>query len=285
MLGPALKSRQEIISMVLKEPHLSHFMETMAAEGKKNVAALTKESRKYLNEIAADYQEPFISFLYRLLSWLWNNIYDGVVVDREGMVRIRNISRKMPFVIVPCHRSHVDYLLIDYLFYEHHIQLPFIAAGNNMAFGPAGYIFRRCGAFFLRRSFRGNPLYGEVFTQYLKILLKEGLPLEFFIEGGRSRTGKMVMPKYGLLSMVLEAYQEKITEDLAIIPVYIGYDRIIEEKSYLQELGGVPQDAGKNDGYHQKFEGITETLRQSLCQYRRAAVSEIIPGGAGAIPR
>ncbi|MDQ5985322.1 MAG: Glycerol-3-phosphate acyltransferase [Syntrophus sp. SKADARSKE-3] len=245
MLGPVLKSRQEIISMVLKDSHLTHFMEAMAADGKKSVEALTKESRKYLNEIAADYQEPYISFLYRFLTFLWNNIYDGVVVDREGMVRIRNISRKMPFVVVPCHRSHIDYLLIDYLFYEHHIQLPFIAAGNNMAFGPAGFIFRRCGAFFLRRSFRGNPLYGEVFTQYLKILLKEGLPLEFFIEGGRSRTGKMVMPKYGLLSMVLEAYQEKITDDLAIIPVFIGYDRIIEEKSYLQELGGVPKTQEK----------------------------------------
>ncbi len=238
MLGPVLKSRQEIISMVLKDPKLMLFMEEMAAAGKKDYESLMKEARKYLNEITADYEESVISFLYRILNWLWNNIYDGVVVDREGMVRIRNISKKMPFVIIPCHRSHIDYLLIHYLFYEHHIQLPFIAAGTNMAFGPFGYIFRNCGAFFIRRSFRGNAVYGEVFAQYLKRLMKEGLPLEFFIEGGRSRTGKMVMPKYGLLSMVMQAYQEHIMDDLAIIPVYIGYDRVIEEKSYLQELGG-----------------------------------------------
>jgi len=90
----------------------------------------------------------------------------------------------------------------------------------------------------LRRSFRGNRLYSVVFSKYLAILLKEGLPIEFFIEGGRSRTGKMVMPKYGLLSMILQAYQEKYCENLAAIPVYIGYDRVIEEKSYLKELAG-----------------------------------------------
>jgi glycerol-3-phosphate O-acyltransferase len=93
----------------------------------------------------------------------------------------------------------------------------------------------------MRRSFKGNPLYGEVFAKYMKVLLKEGLPLEFFIEGGRSRTGKMVMPKYGLLSMIIQAYQEGACDDLALIPVYIGYDRVIEEKSYLRELGGAPK--------------------------------------------
>ena len=243
MLGPMLKSRREIMGMVLKDPAFEKAVGEMAASGKKDSEGLMKDARRYLNEIAADYEESFISFFYRILTWLWNNIYDGVVIDREGMVRIRNISKKMPFVIIPCHRSHIDYLLIHYLFYENHIQLPFIAAGNNMAFGPFGYIFRNCGAFFLRRSFRGNPLYGEVFTQYIRTLIREGLPLEFFIEGGRSRTGKMVMPKYGLLSMVIDAYQQDTAKDFAAIPVYIGYDRVIEEKSYLQELGGVPKKA------------------------------------------
>jgi len=245
LLGPVLKARQEIISMVLQDTKLLQYIQQEASSGKKDDQALIKEARKYLYEIAADYEDGVISVFYRLLTWLWNNIYDGVVVDREGMARIRNISKKMPFVIIPCHRSHIDYLLIHYLFYDNHIQLPFIAAGTNMAFGPFGYIFRKCGAFFLRRSFRGNRLYGEVFTCYIRTLLQEGLPLEFFIEGGRSRTGKMIMPKYGLLSMVLQAYQEKATDDLAVIPVYIGYDRIIEEKSYLQELGGVPKTEEK----------------------------------------
>ncbi len=238
IVGPALKSREELIGMVLSDESLKKFIADYAEKEKKDKAKIKKDARRYLYEIAADYSDTFIAMWKKVLTWLWNDIYDGLSVDVEGMAGIRNISKKMPFVIVPCHRSHIDYLLIHYLFYFNNIQLPFIAAGSNLSFFPMGYIFRKSGAFFLRRSFRGNKLYSEVFSKYLATLLKEGLPLEFFIEGGRSRTGKMVMPKYGLLSMMLQAYQEKYCENFAAIPVYIGYDRVIEEKSYLKELSG-----------------------------------------------
>jgi glycerol-3-phosphate O-acyltransferase len=238
VVGPALKSREELIGMVLSDASMRKFIDDYAARENKDKAAVIKEARRDLYEIAADYNETFIEILRKVLNWLWNNIYDGLSVDLEGMAKIRNISKKMPFVIIPCHRSHIDYLLIHYVFYLNNIQLPFIAAGSNMTFGPMGYIFRKSGAFFLRRSFKGDKIYAEVFTKYLAILLKEGLPLEFFIEGGRSRTGKMVMPKYGLLSMIIQAYQEKYCDNFAAIPVYIGYDRVIEEKSYLKELSG-----------------------------------------------
>ena len=248
IVGPLLKSREEIIGMVLRDRGLVTFMEETAAKAKKakrDFNAVRKEARKYLDEIASDYSEIFVEIWDRILNWLWNNIYDGVVVDVEGIAKIRSVSKKMPFVIVPCHRSHIDYLLLSHIFYKHNIQMPFVAAGTNLSFFPMGYIFRKSGAFFLRRSFKGNELYAEVFAKYLKVLLKEGLPLEFFIEGGRSRTGKMVMPKYGILSMIIDAYQEKACEDLAAIPVYIGYDRVIEEKAYLQELGGADKEKEK----------------------------------------
>lgn len=238
IVGPILKSREELISMVLSDEAIRKFITDHAEKEKKDKIKIKKEARRYLYEIAADYSNTMIAIWKRVLNWLWNDIYDGLSVDLEGMTKIRNISKKMPFVIVPCHRSHIDYLLIHYVFYTNNIQLPFIAAGNNLSFFPMGYIFRKSGAFFLRRSFRGNKVYSEVFSKYLAILLKEGLPLEFFIEGGRSRTGKMVVPKYGLLSMVIQAYQEKYCENFAAIPVYIGYDRVIEEKSYLKELSG-----------------------------------------------
>jgi glycerol-3-phosphate O-acyltransferase len=241
VVGPALKSREELIGMVLSDESMKKFIVDYAAKGKKEESTVEKEARRYLYEIAADYNETFVEIWLKLLDWLWNNIYDGLMIDLEGMAKIRNISKKMPFVIIPCHRSHIDYLLFSYVLYKNNIQLPFIAAGNNLSFFPLGYIFRKSGAFFLRRSFKGNEIYAEVFTKYMAILLKEGLPLEFFIEGGRSRTGKMVMPKYGLLSMVIQAYQEKYCDNFAAIPVYIGYDRVIEEKSYLKELAGAPK--------------------------------------------
>ncbi len=248
IVGPLLKSREEIIGMVLRDRGLVSFMSGMASQskkGKRDFAAVQKEAKRYLKEIASDYNEIFVEIWDKVLSWLWNNIYDGVVVDVEGIAKIRQVSKKMPFIIIPCHRSHIDYLLLSYIFYKNNIQMPFVAAGTNLSFFPLGYIFRKSGAFFLRRSFKGNDLYAEVFARYVKVLLKEGLPLEFFIEGGRSRTGKMVMPKYGLLSMILQAFQEKACEDLAVIPVYIGYDRVIEEKAYLKELGGAPKEQEK----------------------------------------
>ncbi|MHB8137536.1 MAG: 1-acyl-sn-glycerol-3-phosphate acyltransferase [Smithellaceae bacterium] len=241
IVGPALKSRAELMGMVLHDPKLNQFMDDYAQKAKKTRDSITKDARRYLYEIAADYRETFIELWVKILHWLWNTVYDGLQIDSEGLAKIRNLSKKMPFVIISCHRSHIDYLLLSYVFFKNHVQMPFIAAGNNMSFFPMGYIFRRSGAFFLRRSFRGNKLYSEVFTTYMAMLLKEGLPLEFFIEGGRSRTGKMVMPKYGLLSMILQAYQEKYCENLAAVPVYIGYDRVIEERSYLSELAGEPK--------------------------------------------
>ncbi len=199
VVGPALKSREELIGMVMHDPNLNRFMDDYAQKTKKDRASVAKDARRYLYEIAADYQETFIEIWLKALTWLWNTVYDGLSIDSEGLAKIRNLSKKMPFVIISCHRSHIDYLLLSYVFFKNNIQMPFIAAGNNLSFFPLGYIFRRSGAFFLRRSFRGNDLYGEVFSKYMATLLHEGLPLEFFIEGGRSRTGKMVMPKYGLV--------------------------------------------------------------------------------------
>ena len=138
IVGPVLKSREEIISMVLNDGNLDHFIEDIAAHGAKSRNSLAKEAEKYIREIAADYNDMFIELWDKFLTWLWNNIYDGVVVDKPGLAKIRNLSKKMPFVIIPCHRSHIDYLLLSYVFYKHNIQMPFVAAGTNLSFWPVG---------------------------------------------------------------------------------------------------------------------------------------------------
>lgn len=241
VVGPALKSKEELIGMVLSDETMKKFITDFAVKSKKDRGVVEREARRYLYEIASDYKETFVGIWIKILTWVWNTVYDGLVIDHEGMAKLRNISKKMPFVIIPCHRSHIDYLLLSYVFFKNNIQMPFIAAGSNLSFFPMGYIFRKSGAFFMRRSFRGNEVYAEVLSKYIAILLQEGLPLEFFIEGGRSRTGKMVIPKYGLLSMIIQAHQDKYCDNFAAIPVYIGYDRVIEEKSYLDELSGAPK--------------------------------------------
>jgi glycerol-3-phosphate O-acyltransferase len=118
------------------------------------------------------------------------------------------------------------------------MSVPHVAAGKNLSFWPMGPLFRSGGAFFLRRSFRGAVLYSKVFAEYIRKLLEEGYNIEQFIEGGRSRTGKLLMPKLGLLSILMNAYKNGACEDMIVVPVYIGYDRILEEKSYMRELEG-----------------------------------------------
>ncbi len=254
-----MKPRKEILQRVLEAPNLGQRIARLVREGQGDEQTLREQARRYLLEITADYRPRWIPVWEKVLSLLWRAIYDDFVVDGEGLAKIREISRQMPFVIIPCHRSHADYLLISYILYRQGIPLPFVAAGDNMDFWPFGYIFRQSGAFFLRRSFQGDDLYTEVFTSYVETLLKERVPLEFFVEGGRSRTGKMVMPKFGMISILIRAYQDKASADLALIPLYIGYDRIIEEDSYCRELQGMAKTQ----------ESLLDVLRHSVIMLRR----------------
>lgn len=226
---------------VLEDPGLRRTVKNLACSGVGNEQALTKKARRYFLEIASGYDEKWLPLWEKILSRLWCTIYDNFVVDQAGLAQIREIACRMPFVIIPCHRSHVDYLIFSYLLYKNNIPLPRVAAGDNMNFWPLGYVFRQSGAFFLRRIFQGNKLYSDVFATYIKHLLKDGVSVEFFLEGGRSRTGKMAAPRYGMVSILVNAYQENVCDDLALIPVSLGYDRLIEENSYMSELRGIPK--------------------------------------------
>ena len=227
-----------MMDIVLAAPGLQRTIARLAGVADGNGQVGRERARKYFLEIASDYNERWLGVWERTLSLLWRAIYDDFVIDQDGIAKIRAITGRMPCVILPCHRSHVDYLILSYIFHQQKIPLPHVAAGDNMNFWPLGYIFRQSGAFFLRRRFQGDDLYAHVFATYVATLLREGVPIEFFLEGGRSRTGKMLTPKYGMISMIMRAYQDKVGDDIALLPVYLGYDRIIEEHSYLSELRG-----------------------------------------------
>jgi glycerol-3-phosphate O-acyltransferase len=146
--------------------------------------------------------------------------------------------REHPVVLVPCHRSHFDYLILTYIFHTNYLSPPHIAAGINLSFWPMGPLFRGAGAYFIRRTFDDNELYKMVFRKYLTFLIREGYTQEFFIEGGRTRTGKMMQPKLGMLSAVVNAFGQGIRRDLYLVPVSIHYGRIPEEEVYKREVAG-----------------------------------------------
>ena len=236
--GPVVKTREELMEITLTDPGLNRFMEHLAETEKKKLPKIKKTAQDYFWEMAADFNVVVVSFMNRMVSWLSHSLFEDVFFDREGFEKVREAGQRGNLIFIPCHKSHIDYLLLNNLMYQHYLHPPRIAAGKNLAFWPLGPLFRGSGAFFIRRRFLGGKLYAEVLYHYLKTLIKTGYSLEFFIEGGRSRTGKLVLPKIGLLNMILRAYYEGATKDLLFVPTFIGYDQVLEEKSYLSELEG-----------------------------------------------
>jgi glycerol-3-phosphate O-acyltransferase len=238
ILGPVMKTRQQLKEKVLKDQEVIQTIEKTASGNVKRLKQIRKKADEIFNEIAADYNITYIQFFYLFLTWLLKKIFQGIDVNAAELAVVREWARKGSLIYVPSHKSHIDYLVLNYVLYGHHMHIPRIAAGQNLAFWPMGHIFRKSGAFFIRRTFQGSSLYPNIFSRYIKELLNEGHPLEFFIEGGRSRSGKLILPKTGFLSILLQAYKEGYSDDLVFVPASITYDRILEEKSYLKELGG-----------------------------------------------
>lgn len=243
ILGPVMKTRQQLKEIVLKDKDVIQAIEKTVSRNKKPLKDIRRMADKIFDEIAADYNVTYVQFFLMALSWLWKRIYQGIDVDMEGLAVVRSWARDGSLIYVPSHKSHIDYLILNHILFEHHMHIPRIAAGQNLAFWPMGHIFRKSGAFFIRRTFKGSSLYPQIFSRYIKQLLSEGHPLEFFIEGGRSRSGKLLLPKTGFLSILLQAYAEGYSKDLVFVPASISYDRILEEKSYLKELGGEKKES------------------------------------------
>ncbi len=236
--GPVLKTREELNESILTGDELQHFMTRYASRTKNTVQQIRKKATGYLDEIAANYNPDLIHVYKMGLKWILNTIFEGITVDQEGLEKVKLAAQRAPLVLIPCHKSHLDYLILSYVFHNNHMPCPHIAAGKNLSFWPLGPIFRSGGAFFIRRTFKGAILYSKVFAAYVEKLLSEGFNIEFFIEGGRSRSGKILMPKLGMLSLLINGCKKGACDDLIFVPIFIGYDRVLEENSYLHEIKG-----------------------------------------------
>jgi len=245
VLGPARKSRSEMIEMAL---HDRAFVAALMDYCKKNDApfiATRRRARRYLEEMAADTSPGAIAFLRMIINRLLPRLYQSVEVDTKGIEQVRRVMRRTPVVFVPSHKSHIDYLILDYVLDRNHLFLPYTISGINLDHWPLGPLFRGAGALFIRRTFRGKRIYTLCFIKYLEICLREGVSLTFYVEGGRSRIGKLLPPKTGFLQFLLEAAAAINQQDIAFIPVSISYERIFEEPIYIDEAAGIPSEREK----------------------------------------
>jgi glycerol-3-phosphate O-acyltransferase len=236
VIGPDISHRRNLVRGLVQAPAVRQALAETAGRDPISLKKAENLALRYANEIASDYSYSAIRFLELLLSWFWNKIYDGIKVSH--IEAVQHIAHGHELVYVPCHRSHIDYLLLSYLLFRNGLTPPHIAAGINLNLPLIGSLLRRGGAFFMRRSFKGNPLYCAVFNEYLHTLIRKGYPVEYFVEGGRSRTGRMLSPKTGMLAITLRSYLQSHRLPLAFVPVYIGYERVLEGRTYLGELRG-----------------------------------------------
>ena len=252
IIGPDLSHRRTLLDELLAAPAVDAAIMTVAEASERPRHRVAAQAYRYASEIASDQSYRVIRFFSIILTWLWNRLYNGIEVSH--LERVRAVSDNAEIVYVPCHRSHIDYLLLSYVLYHNGLALPHIAAGINLNLFLVGPLLRRAGAFFMRRSFKEDLLYKAVFDEYIHLLLSKGYSLEYFVEGGRSRTGGMLTPRPGMINMTLRGYYRDHHRDIQFVPVYFSYERVLEISSYLDERKG-----------HQKK---TESLRDLFGVFR-----------------
>ncbi len=238
IVGPPRKPRERLIEETLRDRTLRAAIEDAAVEKNRSPESQLKTARRYLREIAARPVLAVIHLIVGTLDLVFRRIFVSVEVDEPGFERALESARRAPVVYCPSHKSHLDYLLMGWLLVQRGLMPPLVAAGANLSFWPLGPILRRGGAYFLRRTFKGNRLYATAFRTYVKKILREGYSQEFFIEGGRSRTGKLLRPKLGMVDFIVTGFFEGAQDDVSFVPVSLDYEKVIELRSYTKELAG-----------------------------------------------
>jgi len=239
-IGPDLSHRRTIVNQVLRTRAVRAAVTQEMRERRLSRHKALQRARGYAWEIAANYSHAFVRLMEHALGWLWNRLYDGVVFGHAATLAA--VAEGNELIYVPCHRSHMDYLLLGYAIYVHGYAVPHTAAGVNLNLPVVGRFLRKGGAFFIRRSFAGNRLYTVVFMKYLAAIMSRGHAIEYFIEGGRSRTGRLLQPKTGMLLMTVRAFLADPARPVVFVPVYFGYERLVEGATYVGELSGRPKE-------------------------------------------
>ena len=270
VLGPDLSHRRTLVGGLVRTQAVKEAIRETARKDDIPPEKVRAKAYKYADEIAASMSIVTIRFLEVVLSWLWNRIYNGIAINNIRVAKEE--AQDNAVVYVPCHRSHIDYLLLSYVLYKNGLMPPHIAAGINLNMPIVGPILRRGGAFFMRRSFRDNPLYATVFNEYMHVMFSRGYSVEYIVEGGRSRTGRMLQPRPGMLSMTVRSFLRDHRKPIVFVPVYIGYEKVMEGRSYLGEL------RGKKKQKESVF-AIAKTVRKLSNSFGQVAVNfgEAIP--------
>jgi glycerol-3-phosphate O-acyltransferase len=196
------------------------------------------QAERYLKEIAATHSPYVIDLLAKAIHTLYSQGYGDIRYTDEEVRKIAALGQENPIVFLPSHRSNLDRLSLQFMLWENDLPPNHTAGGINLNFFPIGPLIRRTGVFFIRRSFRDNELYKIVLRSYIDFLIEKRFPLEWYMEGGRSRSGRLNAPKFGLLHYVVDSLRRGKSEDIQLVPVSITYDQIQDVPDYAREAQG-----------------------------------------------
>ncbi|KAH1015612.1 dihydroxyacetone phosphate acyltransferase [Dendroctonus ponderosae] len=247
---------------VLNSLKISEIIEQIGAKSNMDRKAIERQLMLILDEVGYTKSLKVIRYLSYILSKLLLKVCSGVYVNYQGLLKIKSTMGNCPVIFVPSHRSYADFVIFSYVFFHYGIEIPAIAAGMDFqGMMGVGEMLRNTGAFFMRRSYGDDSLYWAAFKEYVHQLVCKGdLPVEFFIEGTRSRSNKSMVPKYGLINMILKSYFLSQVPDILFVPVSVNYDRLIEENLFSFELLGIPKPRESTSGFFRSWKLVKESF-------------------------
>ena len=228
---------------ILRRPTFKDGVARLADAEGRTYESVHRQASRNLREIAASHSPLVIDLVAGMIHWLYRQGYGSLNYDAQRLHELYQLSEDHPLVFLPSHKSQLDRLVLQYMLWENDLPSNHTAGGINLNFFPLGPLLRRTGVFFIRRSFKGKPVYKFALQSYLDYLLERHFPLEWYLEGGRSRSGKVLPPKFGMLTYVVESFRRGSADDVILIPIAIAYDQIQDVGDYAREQRGEAKES------------------------------------------
>jgi len=254
--GTRYKVPRFVAKNILSSSSFQHDLARLAHQHALDLRAVRRQAVRNLREIAATHSSFAIDLVAQLIHFIYTLGYsERLRYDRAKLVEIAKLSERNSLVFLPSHKSNLDHLVLQYALYENGLPPNHSAGGINMNFFPVGALLRRAGIFFIRRSFKSDEVYKFVLRRYIEYLIDKRFSLEWYIEGSRSRSGKLLFPRFGLLHYAAQAIRQHKGGDVILVPVSIAYDQIQEVGEYVTEQRG-----GKKE--RQSFGWLIQTIQK-----------------------
>jgi glycerol-3-phosphate O-acyltransferase len=263
--GTRYKVPRFVADSLAASPRFRSALAALATELGKKPVELLPEARRYMKELISTPSALFLDLRARLERFMMTQGYDkGFLYDPAELEELRGLIRTRPTVLLFTHKTYLDGVTPNALFYDNDMTMLHSFGGINLDFFGIGTLFRRSGMIFIRRSFSDTPVYKVVLRQYIAYLLEKRFPMSWALEGTRSRLGKLMPPRYGILKYVLDAAYDGGIEDVNIVPFVTSFDLIRDVEEYAAEQAGRVKQA-ESLGW---FIGYLKSLREPMGRVR-----------------